>query len=1165
MKEGNKPEKTGGKSSIAEKEERILKFWKENDIFNKTLEKPDPKGDFVFYDGPPFATGLPHYGHILAGTIKDVIPRFETMRGKRVVRKWGWDCHGLPVENLIEKELGLKNKKDIETLGVEKFNEAARASVLRYDSEWKKIVPRSGRWVDMDDAYLTMNPPYMESVWWSFKTLWERGLVYEGYKVMPYCPHCGTTLSNLEVALGYKDISDISVYAKFELENEPRTFVIAWTTTPWTLPGNVALAVNPEITYKKIQMGDEKLVVAEQALKKEVFAKAAYEAIETLKGSDLIGKKYKPAFPFYSSDQNLKNKENGWKIYGADFVTTEDGTGVVHIAPAFGEDDYELSKKYDLPLIQHVDTSGKFKSEVAGFEGMDVKPKSDEEKTRLAADILIIKYLQEHGTFFAKEKLAHSYPHCWRCETPLLNYATSSWFVSIAKLKDRMISENKKVEWIPKEIGEGRFGKWLEGARDWAISRSRYWGSTLPVWKCEECKKVEVVGSIEELKKKTNRENVFTFVRHGEAEHNVKNICSGNPDDPYHLTEKGREEVMKTAHKLKGKKFDAVYVSPFVRAQETAAIITETLGISKGKITVDERLREFGWGDFNGKPYAEYLAYEKEHIHSFDDRLPGGESYQDAKNRTGNFLYEVDSTFERKQILVVAHGLQLEVAPAIVEGADKIRSKDLLDNRNPSLGGSEEIKFAALPHNRDFELDLHRPYVDEVKWKCKCGGEMKKIPDVFDTWYESGSMPYGQAHYPFEHKDTFDPEKGMRYPADFIAEGLDQTRGWFYTLLALGVGLFGKTPYQKVLVNGLVLAEDGQKMSKSKQNYPEIAGIFDRYGADALRFYMLSSPIVKGEELKFSERGLDDVMKKLVMRLDNVCSFYEMYKSDAPAQGDTVKSENVLDRWVLVRLSELGLQMTKGFEALELDRAVRPIADFIDDLSTWYLRRSRERFKGDDMTDRGSVLMVTAHVLREFAKLLAPVMPFIAEDVYLRASGEKESVHLEEWPHFKGERTWYGARKSAPSILEEMAEVRRIVSLGLEARSREGVKVRQPLVAIAVKDTTLMGKDELVNLITDELNVKHVIFDADLAEEVKLDTDITPELKEEGQVREYIRMIQDLRKSENLNPKDEIALEITIDEEGKALIEKNKEQIMKAASIKDVAYCSGALAFRVIK
>ena len=495
MAEGDN--KGSDKSVRAEKEEATLKFWQDNKIFQKSLEKEAPKGEYVFYDGPPFATGLPHYGHLLAGTIKDYVGRFQTMQGKHVPRRWGWDCHGLPVENIVEKELNLKTKKDIEEYGVEKFNAVARKVVLTYVDDWKKIVPRMGRFVDMDNDYKTMDPTFTESVWWIFSQLNKKGFVYEGFKSMHLCPRCETTLSNFEVNQGYRDITDISVTVKFAVLGESNTFFLAWTTTPWTLPGNVALAVGPEMDYVKIKVmsSGENYILAKARLS---VIKDNYAVVEEFKGEKLVGKSYKPVFDYYNNKET-KNIENGYKVYAANFVTMEDGTGIVHVAPAFGEDDMNLGKEKNLPFIQHVGTNGKFKPEVKDFAGINVKPKDDHQ----SADILIIKYLAGKGTLYAKEKIIHSYPHCWRCETPLLNYASSSWFVEVTKFRDKLVKANKDINWVPADIKEGRFGKWLEGARDWAISRSRYWGAPLPVWQCAKCEQKEFIGSLEDLKKKT--------------------------------------------------------------------------------------------------------------------------------------------------------------------------------------------------------------------------------------------------------------------------------------------------------------------------------------------------------------------------------------------------------------------------------------------------------------------------------------------------------------------------------------------------------------------------------------------------------------------------------------------------------------------------------------
>jgi len=1121
------------KSEIAKREEEILEFWNKNKIFQKSLEKDSPQGEFVFYDGPPFATGLPHYGHISPGTMKDVIPRFKTMQGYHVPRRWGWDTHGLPIENIVEKELGLKSKKDIDNLGIEKFNETARSLVLRYDQAWKEIIPRTGRWVDMDNAYVSMDPTYSESIWWSFKTLHEKNLIYQGFKSMMLCPHCGTTLSNFEVAQGYKDITDISVYAKFELVDEPGTFVLAWTTTPWTLPGNVALAINPDIEYAKIEVGEEKYILAKERLL--VLKDKEFKILEEFKGESLVGKKYKPVFDYYIH-ADLKNKERAWKIVPADFVTTTDGTGVVHIAPAFGEDDYQLALKENLPFIQHVGVDGKFKDEVKDFAGMSVKPKSDDEKERLSADIVVIKYLQDHGTFFAKEKITHSYPHCWRCDTPLLNYASSSWFVKVTDIKNDLVSENRKVTWVPPEVGEGRFGKWLENARDWAISRSRYWGAPLPVWIHEKTKEVVVFGSIAELKKKTKR-NTYFVIRHGDADSNTLNTVSGKPTTPHHLTEKGKKDIEKVAKKLKGQA-DLIFSSDFVRTKETAEIIAKTIGISEREVVYDKRLREYNFGEYEGKHIDTWHEYFKSRVPGdTETQVPGGESPQDVRNRIAEFLYETDEKHKGKTIIIVSHQDPIWHMGVVAEG--KNLSQELQSN-DPGIwlenGQIQELDFAFIPHNKKYEVDFHRPYIDEVTF-----AGFKRIPEVFDTWYESGSMPYAHIHYPFQNKKLID--KKEFFPADFIAESQDQTRGWFYSLLVLSVGLFGKSPYKNVICGGIVLAEDGQKMSKRLQNYPELTEVLDKYGADALRYYLMSSPVVHAEDLAFSEKGLDEVVKKVIMRLGNVYTFFATYVLEYKGKGTADK--NILDQWIMARLGELTDEVTRGLEQYELDRASRPFAQFIDDLSTWYLRRSRERFKGDNEEDKQNALYTTRHILLELAKLLAPFMPFLAEDIYRKVGGKKESVHLENWPQVK---------KVDKKIIEEMAEVRKIVSLALEARAKVNQKIRQPLRELKIKNEKLKDQPELLELIKDEVNIKEVSFDKNLKTEVELDTVISEELKQEGQAREFIRGVQELRKQTKLQVSDMVTLTVQTNDQGRKLIEKFKSDIAKTAQLKSIEY-----------
>ncbi len=1142
----NNQEKPILKSKIAEREEEILKFWQEKEIFKKSLEKDSPNGEFVFYDGPPFATGLPHYGHILAGTMKDYIGRYQTMKGKHVARRWGWDCHGLPIENIVEKEIGLKSKKDVEDFGLEKFNDLARSKVFTYADEWKKIIPRMGRFVDMENDYRTMNPSYTETVWWIFKELHKKGLVYEGFKAMHLCPHCGTTLSNFEVSQGYKDITDISVTAKFELMDEPGTYFLAWTTTPWTLPGNVALAVNPEVDYVKVKIGKDKFILAESRLS---TIKDTYEIVEKTEGKALIGMSYKPLFDYYNNNE-LKNKENAFKVYDASFVTTEDGTGIVHIAPAFGEDDMNLGKEKKLPFIQHVGTDGRFKSEVKDFAGAKVKPIENPQ----LADIEIIKYLAGKGTLYAKEKFVHSYPHCYRCDTPLLNYATSSWFVEVTKFKDKLAGANKKIKWVPAEVGDGRFGKWLEGARDWSISRSRFWGAPLPVWRCTSCNEKEFIGSIKEIKERTTNKNKYLVVRHGEADSNVKQILSSNPKTVNHLTEKGKEQAVLAAKNLSKEKIDFIYCSPFMRTKETAEIIAEQINYSKDKIVYDERLHEIFVGEMDGKPDAEYQAFFESRAAKFTKTPKGGENYMIVKNRMTDFLYDIDKKHEGKNILIVSHNTPIWLMYAGAGGMTPTEAMSIRKDKTAFIENSEikEIPFAPIPHNRNYELDMHRPFIDEIILKCTCKGEMKRVPEVFDCWFESGSMPFAESHYPFENLKKFNPEKNIGYPGDFIAEGIDQTRGWFYSMLVLSVALFGESSYKNVVVNGTVLAEDGQKMSKRLKNYPDPMDIVSTYSADALRYYLLSSPVMKAEDLKFSNKNVDEILKKIIMRLQNVYTFFEMYGGFDLDLKKKFKSKNVLDAWIFARLKEIATSITRATDNYELDRATRPIGDFVDDLSTWYLRRSRDRFKSEDAEDRNSAMQTTRTVILEFSKLIAPSMPFISEDLYLKITGgmEKESVHLENWSD-----TFVGDLSTEESeILENMKETRLIVSLGLEARAKAGIKVRQPLAKLKVKNEKLKANKLFHSLIKEEVNVKEVVFDQSIDDAVLLDTTLTEELKEEGLVRDIIRAIQEMRKNKKLNPSDTVDLVVDIDEVGKKIFNKFNDEISKVTGLKEISF-----------
>lgn len=1157
------PEKPKG--ALAAREEEVLKFWNSERIFQKSLEKDAPKGEYVFYDGPPFANGMPHYGHILASAIKDAIPRYQTMRGYHVARQWGWDCHGLPVENLVEKELGFKNKRDIEEYGIAKFNAAARVSIMKDVDAWKEIIPRMGRWADMEHDYKTMDASYTESVWWAFKNLYDKGLIYEGFKAMHLCPRCGTTLSNFEVALGYKDIDDIAVTVKLPLLDEPGTSLLIWTTTPWTLPGNVAAAVNKDAVYLKVRT-DEGFVVLAKDLAKNYFSEDELKVYGEIQGKDLVGKSYEPPFPYFK-DLVHKHKTHAWKVYAAPYVTLESGTGIVHLAPAYGAEDLELAQKEKIPLIHHVSDEGKFISTVKDFEHLPVKPKGRHMET----DEKIADYLQEKGLLYKKEIINHSYPHCWRCDTPLLNWAANSWFVNVQNIKSKIVDENEKVHWVPKHVGSGRFKNGLESAPDWAISRSRYWGAPIPAWRNTKTKEIKVLGSVEELLSLVRQSgNRYFVMRHGEARSNVEDFVNSNNEIENHLTEEGKKQAAATAKELASLGIDLIVASPLTRTQETARIVARELGLPESAIMTDTRIAETHFGEKNGKPMEEWQAAFATLSDKFNTAVVGGETYTQVYARVGDFLFDIERRYAGKRVLIVTHNVPAWLMQAV---AERTPHHELHNGSKAKLfmptAQYREITFTPFPHNEYFELDLHRPYIDDVPLGDAVSGEWKRVPDVFDCWFESGSMPFASHHYPFDKKE-FNPNGTLGffakgYPADFIAEGLDQTRGWFYSLIVLGAALFGKSPYKNVIVNGLINASDGQKMSKRLKNYPDPMDVVAKYGADSLRYYLLSSQLLHGADLRFQEQGVDEVSKKLLMRLDNVRTFFELYKSPQELfnenglaeRGEEIRgpfrgkvpagSSHILDTWIISKLGQLLKETTAGFESYELDVASRPLGSFIDDLSTWYLRRSRDRFKeeGDDKTH---ALATLRFVLHSVARIMAPVMPFFAEDLYQRVKGEDdpESVHLCSWPE---------PIDVDEQLLKDMQRVRELASLGLQAREKAGIKIRQPLAKLAVKN---LPHIDLKSLIEEEVNVKDVVEDAELSDECELDTALTPELQEEGTLRDIIRAVQDLRKKEKLTIADRPTLSVKTDEEGKRFFKKYEDVLLDETKLESVTVNLGA-------
>lgn len=855
------------KTPVSQREQSILEYWNKANIQARSVSEREGAPKFIFYEGPPTANGKPGIHHVLARTLKDSVCRYRTMQGYQVNRKAGWDTHGLPVEIEVEKQLGLSSKQGIEAYGIEPFNKKCRESVFTYEREWRRMTERIGYWLDMDHPYITLDNNYIESVWWILKQYFDAGLIYEGHKIMPYCPRCGTPLASHEVSQGYKDETIDSVYIRMKVKGKENEYFLVWTTTPWTLPSNIALAINSNYTYvRATQPDDDAVYIMVRDRVETVLGKDA-EIIEEFKGERLVGMEYEQFLPFIRV-----TSDKAFKVYDADFVSTEDGTGIVHIAPAFGEDDYQLGRKYDLPVLQPVDKEGKFTPEITPWVGRFVRE----------ADPDITRYLKTEGKLFRKERLKHSYPYCWRCDTPLLYYARKSWYIATTKYKDKLVTNNKKINWFPEHVGKGRFGNWLENLIDWSLSRDRYWGTPLNIWRCESCQKLASVGSRKEL-----------------AERAIEDV------DPE-------------------------------------------------------------------------------------------------------------------------------------------------------------------------QIELHRPYIDNIHLKCECGGRMTRTTEVIDCWFDSGSMPYAQWHYPFEHKDDFD----KLFPADFICEGIDQTRGWFYSLLAIGTFLFDKPTYKNVLVNDLLLDKNGQKMSKSRGNAVDPWKLLEKYGADATRWYLIGvSP--PWTPTRFDEDGLKDVSAKFFGTLQNVYSFFTLYanidQADPANYHIPVAQRPEIDRWVISRLNSLIIEVKADMESFDLTKAVRAIQSFvIDEVSNWYVRRTRDRFWASEMDqDKQAVYQTLWEVLLTTAKMMAPFAPFLSEEIYQNLTrgveGFKDSIHLERYPEADD-------RLIDTSLEEHMGLVIDLVSLGRAARNKVQIKVRQPLSCIKVATKLQNVLSPMESLVMEELNVKRIDY-----------------------------------------------------------------------------------------
>lgn len=1157
------------KSETAQKEESLLQFWREHKVFQKTLEKTLPNGkerkEYIFYEGPPGANGKPMLHHFEARAFKDVIPRYKTMRGFRVDRRAGWDCHGLPVELQAEKELGLKSKKEIESYGIAQYNEYCKQLVTRYTEDWEVFTDRMGYWIDNDRAYYTMDNTFIESSWNIIKEAHARGHLYKDFKVVPWCARCGTGLSSHELNQpgAYKDVKDLSVFAKFPIVGFEKAYFLAWTTTPWTLPGNVALAVGADIDYVEAKVGDEIVVVAKDLTK---ILPEGFEIIAEHKGSEMVGMKYEPLYPFM---KNLAvgqeaQIEKAYQIYAADFVTTTDGTGIVHTAVMYGADDFELGTKIGLPKFHLVGEDGKFVSgcdtETLKLSGRFVKEKSDGGDGLKAGDeplaIDIIKDLAGRGLLFKKEKYEHSYPHCWRCDTPLIYYARSSWYFGMSKLRQELLDSNATINWEPNHIKDGRFGEWLDGIKDWAISRDRYWGTPLPVWQTSgrdalgnpaPVRQV-VIGGLDDLKKYTKRSgNTYIAMRHGQAHSNVSNTwdCGGDPEN--HLTDLGRDQATASAEAIKKHvpdgKVDLIIASPFLRTTETAKIVAEHVG---AEVIFDERLAEWNVGTEFDRKSLDYFFDVRNKTHDrYAFEAHGGESFAAVVKRVGDFIYDIESRYQNKTIVIVGHGSSIRALEMLADGFTYeellVRSAKHDNYKNAEF---REINFIPTPHNERYEIDLHKPFIDNISLHDpETGEELVRAPEVMDVWFDSGAMPLAQSHYPFENKEFIDT---VGYPADFICEAIDQTRGWFYTLVAVATLIGRPAPFKNVICLGHILDAKGQKMSKSKGNAVDSWDIMNTYGADALRFWMytITQP---GDSKNFSMESLDEVNKKVFNILRNIVSFYEMYKTDENLDSDEYNpyrnrsdgTANILDTWILAKLDELSITVTRGLDTYDIFGPARAIRDFITEFSTWYIRRSRDRFKSENEMDRKLAMRTTQIVLRHLALIMAPFTPFISEEIWQKVKwdGDPESVHLGFWID-RGE-----AAVDWGTVIADMDIVRELVTVGMAIRQDNLIKVKQPLASLYYTSSTKSKLDRSFEaLIADELNIKNVVWSADLPQEaldnpkcmkgsmdykIALDTTITDTLRDEGDMREFVRTIQDMRKNANLVPSDRVVASLT--------------------------------------
>ncbi len=1151
---------------LPEIEEQVLKFWKEHSIFEQSLAKNKGKNKFVFFEGPPTANGMPGLHHLLARSFKDIIPRFKSMQGYDVPRKGGWDTHGLPVELQAEKELGFTGKQDIEKYGIAKFNEKCRELVWRYRKEFESTTTdRLGFWLDIKNPYVTYDNKYIESLWWIIAQMDKKKLLYQGHKIVPWCTRCGTALSSHELAQGYKEVEDTSVYVKFRLIGSKNRFILSWTTTPWSLPGDVALAVGERIEYVEMQVGNESYLIARDRIS-AVLLDTPYVELRSFKGKDLVGLEYEPLFKV----RPLKTK-TAYKIYAANFVTTTDGTGVVHTAVMYGEDDYALGVKIGLPQHHTVNEQGHFIKEVKELAGLYARSGK--------AEALIIDHLKNTGTLLKTEKYKHEYPHCWRCGTALLYYARTSWFVAMSKLRKELIANNKKINWIPEHIKDGRFGEWLREVKDWNFSRERYWGTPLPVWRSKDGKQQIVVSSLADFKKYGNLQgNRFFGMRHGEATHNMEQKNGGGAESATlrsELTTIGATRVHGAAKlmKMQKPKIDLIVASPYYRIQQTAKIIADEL---KLKIVTDKRLGELNCGIFNWQSMSAYHAwFTGGKIERWTRAPEKAETLSDARARVVEAIRDINKKYKNKNILIVSHGDPLW----LLEGAMRGQSdKEFFDRTfYPGYAEPFEIDPPVLPFDDSGRLDMHRPYVDNVVLRdpktkprrpqgrgsdlasraSEKGTLLYRVPEVVDGWFDSGSMPYASHHFPFSeftkqptnqltNQQLSEAFRKLDYPADYIAEGIDQTRGWFYTLLAVATALGLPAPYKNVICLGLIHDKNGLKMSKSKGNIVDPLALMQKHGADVLRwyFYTANDP---GDSKNFDEQDLVKVMRRFFMIVYNSFVFWNSYAKEGQPR-DGYKSENVLDKWVLARLHALIHEVTGSLNDYNVGKAAGLIESFADDMSRWYIRRSRDRFQsnargGGDEQDFRAASATLHEVLLQLSKLLAPFAPFFADALYRSLGGKEQSVHLDEWPI--GDAT-----VANRDLIEDMAKVRDLAAKALALRAEAGIKVRQPLSAMYINDKKLLADDNLMAILKSEVNVKEVVIDT--SKEVELDTTLTPALKEEGIVRELVRMVQGLRADAGYQMGDSIVLIFAGTQDFSDMVQRNSVTLKKAVNAKSI-------------